>query len=86
MAEEEKPKVDWAKYGFTEVPGPSFLNKGWYERKDFPFQLYETSNGFLDVVKVYGDNETVDISSSIIPANNQAVVLLLKAFNCPKLP
>lgn len=78
--------IDWQKYGFKEVPSSSFIDKGWYERKDFPFQLYETSNGFLDVVKVYRDNETVEISSSTIPATNQAVVLLLKAFNCPKLP
>lgn len=69
--------IDWMKYGFKEN------GIACYGRKDFPFELME-ADGFISVFNPW--ELRVPISSGRIPATNQAVVLLLKAFNCPKLP
>lgn len=74
--------IDWVKYGFK----PMKVNKDTvYTRLDFPLIIQE-QNGFLSLVHVPGDLGPSLVSSGKIPATNQAVVLLLKAFNCPKLP
>lgn len=75
---DEKPKIEWTKYGFTE----DSEYKGLYDRGDFPFYLSE-HNSFLHVID---HNLEYTFSKDTIVANNQSVVLLLKAFNCPKLP
>jgi hypothetical protein len=69
--------IDWEKYGFKE----DSTYKGVYTRDGFPLTLWE-EGGFLDVS--YDFEYT--ISKDQIPATNQSVVLLLKAFNVPKNP
>lgn len=64
--------IEWEKYGFKE-------SNDEYKREDFPFTMYE-ENGFLIV-----SHEEYVLSEGKIPATNQSVVLLLKAFNCPKI-
>lgn len=81
MAEEERPKIDWEKYGFKKFDLPS--KKVVYARVEFPLVLAEDDK-YLTVVVPKGNIDI--ISRGQIPATNQAVVLLLKAFNCPKLP
>ena len=75
-------EINWSKYGFTA------RKDGGMEREDFPLVLDEYS-GFLVVWHVFNEDGlegNIKISEGKIPATNQAVVLLLKAFNCPKLP
>lgn len=68
--------IEWEKYGFVE----DTEYKGAYHRKDFPFMIWER-DGFL-CLRV---NDEYTVSKGNIPATNQSVVLLLKAFNLPKL-
>lgn len=70
--------IDWEKYGFKE--DSEYV--GLYNREDFPFYLSEHN----DCLQVIDKNMEYTFSKDTIPATNQAVVLLLKAFNCPKLP
>lgn len=86
MSEEATPVIDWAKYGFTEMPEW----KGIYVRPEFPLAL-NLDGDFLRVSIgwEYGDVHKLFpmvLSYDRIPATNQSVVLLLKAFACPKLP
>lgn len=74
-------EIDWIKYGFEE----SELLKGEFTRKDFPFVL-EVIDNHLHVLYRHDTETEYTISLRDIPATNQAVVLLLKAFNCPKNP
>lgn len=74
-------EIDWAKYGFQEMTDW----KGIYFREEFLLHLNE-DNGFLRVSVGWDTDDPQVISFDKIPATNQAVVLLLKAFNCPKLP
>lgn len=69
--------IDWDKYGFKELEdshGYVFEDKN-----QFPLILAENNNGTLSVyrkVDAYYDA----LSDGQIPATNQSVVLLLKAF------
>lgn len=75
-------EIDWGKYGFKEAL--YIGNISFYQRSQFPLTL-----GVLDnyLIVFYSDKTTsVELSRGKIPATNQSVVLLLKAFNCPKLP
>lgn len=77
----ETPTIDWAKYGFKELADWP----GVYERPEFPLEL-NVDGEFLRVGFGWKQGDPEIISFDKIPANNQAVVLLLKAFACPKLP
>lgn len=82
MEEKTVLPIDWEKYGFK------VRSDGGMEREDFPLVL-DDYNGFLVVWlirKEDGLEVDLKISEDKIPATNQAVVLLLKAFNCSKLP
>lgn len=79
--------IDWEKYGFKSF---RFNEKEIYQREGFPLVLI-VENEFLTVIchnaaplsSVKGPHI---ISTATIPATNQAVVLLLKAFNVSKNP
>ena len=71
-------EIDWIKYGFES----DSEYEGLYGRGDFPFYLSEKDGCLV----VHDKNLEYTFSEGNIPATNQAVVLLLKAFNCPKLP
>ena len=71
-------EIDWIKYGFVEDSDED--REGVYHRKDFPFDVWVV-DGFLTLCI----NDEYTISKGKIPATNQAIVLLLKAFNLPKL-
>lgn len=67
--------IDWEKYGFKE----DLEYKGIYAYEDFddlPFLLNE-KDGFITL---FSDGLEYTFSEGKIPATNQSVVLLLKAF------
>lgn len=78
----DTPTIDWQKYGFKEIRHDS---RTYYQREGFPL-LLAVMNETLSVISLDKSSLPHLVSSATIPANNQAVVLLLKAFNCPKLP
>lgn len=77
--------IDWEKYGFKLLYQFDLYHElDTYQREGFPFVLVP-KDGFLKVM--YYDKGTLYIfSKGLIPATNQSVVLLLKAFNVPKNP
>lgn len=75
-------EIDWQKYGFKSH---RVGNDTVWTRQDFPL-IIQVQNDFLSLIHTPGNTGPSLVSSATIPATNQAVVLLLKAFNCPKLP
>ena len=73
--------IEWEKYGFKEDE----TGNGFYSREGFPLALAEEDGNSLTVyIDLIEDGCFREISKGQIPATNQAVVLLLKAFNVPK--
>lgn len=56
-----------------------------YIRGDFPL-IIQVQDDYLTVVHFPGGSYPTIVSAGKIAATNQSVVLLLKAFACPKLP
>ena len=70
--------IDWKKYGFHGTHESEELKE--YEKpEEFPFILYE-KDGFIGIKFEGNYDGDWTISEGCIPATNQSVVLLLKAF------